>query len=509
MPRIKPLPQMPESPYYPLNLRGIFNGGLNTEDDPVEALKDNESPDMQNVEITAVGNIRKRKGYSELGTVTGTDANLGMHRYDKNDGATRVYLKSYDDKVAKWTGSTWTDIKTLSTGGVAMESAVANNLIYFTNGTDTVFKWDGTTATDVAAVPTGKYIDHIHNRFVVAGKSSNPSRLYFSDVADYETWGATSYLDIDLDAGGIITGVKVAQDRVFIFKSNGVYTWDGIATISSSVVKVANKGCVSHRSIVVLPDETLMYLAQDGIYNLAYSFGATKLSQKIQPTFEAFESDLFSNACGVYYNNKYWLAFTGDNGTYNDTVLAFDLRHGAWIRHTGINANDFIVTLDSDEKERLWWGNSNSNSKTYQNLIAEANASYSDAGTAITAYYITKGYDMGKPNIYKKIKKLYYSFKAASDWNLTLGARGVIGGGWNEWNVNLDGDAIDWATGADDWGDSGISWGISNKRIEGYLDNFSLERSRFTQFRFYNAGDQESFTVYSIVPHYMYKNNFI
>jgi hypothetical protein len=279
--------------------------------------------------------------------------------------------------------------------------------------------------------------------------------------------------------------------------------------MASSIQKVSSKGCQSHRSIVVLPDESIMYLSQDGIYLLGYGYGSKKLSQKIQPTFNALEADLFSNACATYYDYKYWLSITGENGTYNDTLLLYDLRHGAWLKYTGINANAFIVTLDSDEKERLWWGNSNANSKTYQNLIAEAAASYSDAGSAITSYYITKGFDMGKPNVYKKIKKVFYSLKAGGDWNVTIGARSDTGGGWNEWNVNIDGDSVDWAIGADDWGDAGVAWGISTRRIEGYLDNFSLDRSRFVQFRFYNAGDEEYYTVYSLVPHYMFKNNFI
>lgn len=44
-----------------------FNGGLNSTSGPL-SVKDNESPDLQNIDFNKFGSISKRNGYAVLNT---------------------------------------------------------------------------------------------------------------------------------------------------------------------------------------------------------------------------------------------------------------------------------------------------------------------------------------------------------------------------------------------------------------------------------------------------------
>src|SRR5882672_6164647 len=114
----------------PFNLYGVYNGGLNTRDDP-RALPIHKSPYLRNVEVRA-NRVETTPGYtSHSGTDSDTAANLGLFvaRYGggvwllKGEGGKIKKLKI----VGSGTDSAWGTLKTGLNSSAPVEFAQANN----------------------------------------------------------------------------------------------------------------------------------------------------------------------------------------------------------------------------------------------------------------------------------------------------------------------------------------------------------------------------------------------
>src|SRR5262245_34311284 len=116
---------------------GVFNGGLNTRDDP-RTLPLNKSPNLRNVELRR-NRVETTPGYTaHAGTDSDTAANQGLFvaRYQGN-----VWLlKAEGGKIKKLkvvgsgTDSAWGSLKTGLSSTAQVEFAQANNVVYAVNG---------------------------------------------------------------------------------------------------------------------------------------------------------------------------------------------------------------------------------------------------------------------------------------------------------------------------------------------------------------------------------------
>src|SRR5882672_5095212 len=217
----------------PFPLFGVYNGGLNTRDDP-RALPLHKSPNLRNVELRR-NRVETTPGYTaHAGTDSDTAANLGLFVAKYSGGVWLMKAENGKIKKLKVVGSStdasWVTLKSSLNSSARMEFAQANNVVYMTNGVDTVQQWDLTTApgatSDAAGVPKGTTIAYFNQRLVV-NDPSDGSKLNFSNVGAYETFSGYKYADQG-EGGTIQLVLDTGRSQLLIMKDNGRYSWDGV-----------------------------------------------------------------------------------------------------------------------------------------------------------------------------------------------------------------------------------------------------------------------------------------
>jgi hypothetical protein len=217
------------------------------------------------------------------------------------------------------------------------------------NGVDTPQQWSGSgntvawTATDSGgAVPNGKYSLVHQNQVLVTGTVANPSRVYWSGIADPTAWNplnlnGSGFADFDPNDGEAISGMGTVGPYVLIAKPRKL--WILVDTATATIRRLAeNVGVSSHRSIAEGPEGTY-FLAEDrGVY-LTNGTKTTAISDVIQPTIDSFQNRALAN--GQYFNGHYLLSGPILSAS-NDTTLDWDVALQSWWKHS-FGSNDWSV----------------------------------------------------------------------------------------------------------------------------------------------------------------------
>lgn len=380
------------------------------------------------------GALEKRKGYTAVGATGGDYAILGLGALEKADGTKRIY-RTLNTKIQVYDGSSWADVTGTGgglTAGLDMNFCQAANNVYTFNGTDNSRKLDGSTAADITAIPKGKYAVWFHNYMFVAGVSSVPSRLYFSNVEAPETWTAADYIDINPDDGDSITGLDVLGDELIIYKKNRVWALTGFSTAGFTITKVNNRigghGCVAPRSVQSIGNDAffLSFIGnQPHIRTLqrtryAVNVAGGIISEDIEATFNGANKSRLNQAASIFDGRKYYLSYPTGSSTTNDGVVIYDTIHKGFVRWTGLNASCWVISTIGGRAE-IYFG-----SATANGLVYKLDTSTSDNGAAIDFQYKSRAYtcrgELGdtKADTKAKWKYLYLTADSGNDVDLTV-----------------------------------------------------------------------------------------
>jgi hypothetical protein len=213
-----------------------------------------------------------------------------------------------------------------------------------------------------------------------------------------------------MNDGQVITGLKVLQDRLVVYKERSIYNvfFSGDADIpfimpgggkSNSAV-----GCIAPWSIQEL-ENGHVFLSPDGLYYYDGS-NSYKLSYKVQATLDGLNDAYFSRAVSLVYKpkNRYLLALPDASSQTNKYILVWDYYNNAFSIYDGIEASAMSTFFVGGYEERPYF--SDYSGYTYR-MDYGTNDYPLDVATAIDAYYWTnwKSFDdlcdqKGIPNVY-------------------------------------------------------------------------------------------------------------
>lgn len=188
----------------------------------------------------------------------------------------KVYTQIFSDT------NNWTDRSAavaLPAGGY-WTFGILNSIAIFGNsssGTYSPFKLTSYTS-NIAALggsPPKSNIVKVVNNYVFISQdlsaAGKMSRLYYSNVADPETWGAANYVDVRINDGDIITALASLGTDVIIFKTNSIWRFStnstaiaGSPTLGPLTCINDRIGCVGPLAVDAMPDGSLVFLAQNG-----------------------------------------------------------------------------------------------------------------------------------------------------------------------------------------------------------------------------------------------------
>lgn len=338
--------------------------------------------------------------------------------------------------VHQWSALT---MATAVDGRQGVYYAVINNALIINGraaGWNALDNNDGTTMSAITGEPSGIFITNYRDRVYVAGDggigtNGDPRRVSFSARANGTSWTtATDYFDVEDQYGERISGLKVLNDRLNIFKPNSVFTYDE-AELKQRLFSV---GAWNHK--VIREIGGLMYtFCPNGIF-VTNGLEAKDIGQPVKQYWKNFQARFDSvvartviNTFAGQYENHY-LLYIGDitdPDSINDVVLVYDTIKQNWKVHTG-GFTDFWH-FGSFEKFRfgdrgvnirpaLFGGDSSGRLfRFFENRYVDGQATpvnqgtdifqdlVSDTGAVISSFIETSMHDLTHPELYKRFGK--------------------------------------------------------------------------------------------------------
>lgn len=406
-----------------------LGGGLNSTANGL-AVADDEATDLLNVDFDITGSIKKRNGYTRLNTTTveAGKACTGLYNAEFSTSTTFVgvfeeNLRKMDDLDGTWDSVTVSGA-TITSGATNLCSfSMLNDILVFTNGNDVPIKWIGTGNAVGAGVPSGltksKFVTTWENYMfyanVTVSSTVHPSRIYWSNIKDPDTWTATDWVEVGKNDGQKITGIHPLGDRLVVFKDRSIYCifFTGDSDVPFTVSGTSSSvGCVSGYSIQKV-DNGLIFLSNDGYY---YFDGqdSVKKSDRITTTLGTFEESRFQYVTSCYQRskNRYWSPHATSGGTTHGEIVTYDTFNDAFSLYDSMSIS-YICTLYTGGEERVYFGD-------YTGFTYRADSGTSDhpngtaTATAIEAYWKSKWFNMGNIMEEKGVPHIVFYHQIAS-----------------------------------------------------------------------------------------------
>ena len=406
--------------------------GLNNNDDSTQ-IGNNQAQDLLNVICTK--EVKKRGGFAKVNStaLSGSTGIYGLGAYYKTGGSSYLLLASHTTIQSIHTGTgAFTSIITGLTTNERTRFKQFKNIAVITKASDVPYKYNGITGAVLGgSPPTCPYQTVFKNYHFLAGNATYPSRIYYSNLDDNETWGASNFIDVYPDDGDSISGLEVTFDSLIIFKEYGIYILFGDTPTYTSGLTLwridkasTDTGSVAQGSITTV-GKNLIYLSRNnGIQTFGGSIAASEgtevanissalLSKDITPTIDGLSTTRLNQGEAINWDYKYICAAANGSSTSNNINLVFDYAKSAWYVWD-IPANCWTIFRTSGADD-LYFG-----SPTTGFIYKYTPDTYSDSGVAINAYYKTKDLDLGSAANDKIFRKFYVTVNKSQDFALTV-----------------------------------------------------------------------------------------
>lgn len=318
------------------------------------------------------GAITSRRGsflVKDFGT-SGTKINGLTYWYDAAN-STDVLVASWNGalETAPYSGDsatlTWTDRTGATTDdstGANMKSwDVLNNILIMVGGSQTsqvalkLTAYNGNFANLGGSPPQANIVKVVNNFAFLSGNISSTavrSRVYWSNLADPETWTAANNLDFRKNDGDNITALSSFGQDLIIFKqksigrlSTNTVSTSGAVTLGPLTTVSERVGCAGPLAVDKLSDGSVIFLGNDA--NIYVYDGLSPRNITNQYGNGPIKNFLNSNTHPInlyyavlkYYLTKdqvYLFTSTGSSTTSGNTkCLVYNLYQNNFQEHTG------------------------------------------------------------------------------------------------------------------------------------------------------------------------------
>jgi hypothetical protein len=334
-------------------------------------------------------------------------------------------------RIARWQYTTWTILRAQK-GTEAANHTLTQSTIYLYSIEDNT---DGVSnREDIPSVndyaPRAKHIGNFQGRFLMANSQSNPSRFWWSDVADEDIVREDSFIDVKAGDDDEITGFTDFGRGIVIFKQDSIWYLSGDLSSDSpnmALEQVANdKGCISAKTIKKTP-YGIVFFDERGVWLMQSLTSIKEISKNIK---DHIDDDLNHNytqyAVAEYFSptKEYLLSVpNGSSQTTNNQMLVMNMQLSDYNKtdenknftfvswyYYDIVAASIAVIEDSNGDDQLYIGDYNG--YIFQMYKASTWTDDDGAGnlSAITAFAELKNYNFSFDN-HKKFKNITPTFE--------------------------------------------------------------------------------------------------
>lgn len=250
-----------------------------------------------------------------------------------------------------------------------------------------------------------QYITTYQNRLFLAGFSTAPSTVVYSDTGEPEGFPQENSFEVRTNDADVVTAMKSYLSRLYIFKKNSFHVLSGDNNQNFVIQEVsANYGCLNNRSVITFDEvEKLMFLDRKGLV----MFNGAQLvhvSLKMQPYFDRMNyAAALTEACLVHdkLRNQVMCAIPIDGSSINNIVIVFDYAANSWTTQFGVAPSIFAEIQGRNNTKNVFYG-------SYSGMISWYGSSFtSDSGVGFTCLIKPRfNHEMGD-TIQKQFRRLY------------------------------------------------------------------------------------------------------
>ena len=401
-----------------------FSGGMVDRVDD-NLLKDDESPDCQNVYSDKLGALVKRSGQQKLNSLSLGAPVRGLYAYYDipQGGVDRRLIAVANGSAYYWNSgtSTFVSIKGNLNLYAPYRFATCINYVVAANGVDAPWKWNGAACSSLSNAPSDAKLPVLHCEMLFVTRASKPYTVYFSDPFYPETWPAPNFFEVGKGDGDVITAMCSYQGLLVIFKRRSVWHLHG-GTKEEMVQYGLRKmydgvGCVGPNA-VTFHGGRLYLVGDNGVYVWDGDQAVNLTEDFIPNLWRGLNREYLHLAAVTAWRERLWVAVPEGTAQYNNLVLVGEVddqsgRVKSWWPWRGINASVFCV-YDPGTGPKLYAGSSN------DGHVREQDTGNTDDGTAISAYWTGKAFDIGAAESKKKFLRAFVrDMPSANDVDLS------------------------------------------------------------------------------------------
>jgi len=146
------------------------------------------------------------------------------------------------------------------------------------------------------------------------------------------------------------------KDSLVVFNRKSIHLMTGIsgslADVSTNVV-TTEIGCSARKSVIQVANQ-IMFLSDQGIFSVEFldeynlRGTGTPISETIQPFIDRINQDYVHLSCGVYFDNRYWLALplnseSGALASKLNTIIVYSFLNGGFESIDTVNSTEFAI----------------------------------------------------------------------------------------------------------------------------------------------------------------------
>jgi hypothetical protein len=405
-----------------------ISGGIN-EYDRESLIADNQSTVLKNANIREGGIARKRDGCVEISGNTTASTVIALANYYKLGDATKRLCVVYGTNMDVYNGTVWDDnVFTDLTCSGALEMFTAGDYLWFVSPNMNTRAYNFTTLTESGnsngeAPQCSAGIYH-KGKVLLWGNGTYRDYLWWSATGpamkDLMTFDqATNAHKIDSgdnqDLIAVLDYGMSGNEGLIALKEKSTYYIDTSQADPAdwSIVKLFNSGCVARRTAQKVGND-IYFLSRDGatykvktISRTQYdtiNIGNVPLSNPVSDLLADVSDVYISNACAIFYDDYYILAFPSGTSAYNDKIIVYDTQKQSWIEYTGWYPSQFSTFVRSSVEE-LYFGQDKAFAEIFR-----AFSGTDDDGTAINYQEESKQWTFDAPEVTKNWKNIEFEF---------------------------------------------------------------------------------------------------
>lgn len=402
--------------FQPIAIRDFHNGLIQESVVSQFMLPEGTVSDVKNMHFDTIGSAKVREGVTQIGNALGAGNILGLHQFlDEGAGTDDKLIAVHGTAAYYLSTNTWTSKRTGLTTGKKARFTNFVDLVFMVNGTDAMNSWNGAAAgsfgtTNCVDAPAASYIENFRTRLWTACTTTNPSRIWYSSVADLSgvilwTGDDSGYIDISPGDGEGITGLQKFSQFLLVFKNN--YTYRVYSKNDTEPDPYIFVGTYSQESVQLAKDGVYWH-HPSGIYRLRRGDSyPSEISKPVDGYIKAISRSYYESVSSWDDNDHVYFSIgdvTVDGVSVPNCVLRWTISTEVWTVYS--YAMEFVIGNKYDDGSTLFRIVGDNAGNTYKHNVGN-----DDAGTAIhyeleTAPYTLSGLQSDK-KVIKQISSLH------------------------------------------------------------------------------------------------------